>query len=551
MSTGLLSSSAPPARTLRAAIGALLRDCRIVLGLGTGTDALPIDLVAGQAKAARETYPLTFAVTIVACGSLVWALSDSSRFEALLWGCAQLVIASLVSLWLWNRDRAAGWAITNARSRVIGLTALYGAMGLSWNVMLALALYAANAEQVTFVLCVAIGVICVGALSMATIPLASFAFLAMSSLMIALDVQIIEGLPWQTYILLAVFAVLLGRTIFAQAALFIRQYRTAADLAGLAIEQEQIASETRRARERAQFADDQVRIEERARALEAQRAEMMRLADRFDRSVVEAVTALGAAAGTNSRSAETIAAISQVSARQVDGVAAHVESASAASSLLLTTASELATSVTAVGKRIERQATIARTAEAVSSRSDRAIDALVGHADEIGQIVGVIADVTRQTNMLALNATIEAARAGEAGRGFAIVASEVKSLAGQTQRAADDVRQQIGQMQAFVATVAATIGELSGSVRQMAAITGEIDQSMATQTGVVAAIDRAANAVSAGTADLRTGVETAADATAQSTELATAMAQSTDALAGRARTLAETTQHFLSELRAA
>jgi methyl-accepting chemotaxis protein len=532
-------------------VASALRECRIVLGLGTGADALPLDLVAAQAKAARGAYPLTFAMTVLACAGLVWAIGDSPRIGALRIGCGQLLVVSFINLWFWHRDHRSGWTITNARARVISLTLLHGASGLSWHITLTLALYAGSTEQATFVACVITGVICVGALAMATIPLASFGFMGVSLIMVSFDIHVTAGLPVQTHLLLAVFFVLLGRAIFAQAALFIRQYRTAADLAAAAIRQEQHAGDARRAAERAAFADEQVRAQERAGALERQRAEMMRLADRFDQSVVEAVTALGTAAGTNSRSAETIAAISRVSAGQVDSVAAHVGSASAASALLLGTASDLARSVAAVGQRVERQAAIARTAEDVSRRSEQAITALVGHATDIGDIVGVIADVTRQTNMLALNATIEAARAGEAGRGFAVVAGEVKSLAGQTQHAADDIRRQITQMQAFVGGVAATIGDITDCVRQMAALTGEIDQSMVTQAGVVAAIDRAATAVSTGTADLRAGVETAADASAESTQLTVAMAHSTDALASRARLLAETTQQFLAELRAA
>jgi len=144
----------------------------------------------------------------------------------------------------------------------------------------------------------------------------------------------------------------------------------------------------------------------------------------------------------------------QVQAERVGETATAMEEMNATVLEVARSAGQAAdTAAMAKSKAEEGEKAVARVAEFLERVRDNAhqsrtdMEALGGQADSIGRILNVISDIADQTNLLALNAAIEAARAGEAGRGFAVVADEVRKLAEKTMTATKEVGEAIGGIQ--------------------------------------------------------------------------------------------------------
>jgi len=114
---------------------------------------------------------------------------------------------------------------------------------------------------------------------------------------------------------------------------------------------------------------------------------------------------------------------------------------------LATSAEHLATAGVNFKRRIDEAASFASNVVERVDMSSRSVNDLSSSAGHIGNVISLITDIAEQTNLLALNAAIEAARAGEAGRGFNVVASEIRKLADQTRSATKQIGEQISAMQ--------------------------------------------------------------------------------------------------------
>ena len=141
------------------------------------------------------------------------------------------------------------------------------------------------------------------------------------------------------------------------------------------------------------------------------------------------------------------------------------------------------------------------------SESCEQIETLNASTDEIGKILDVIKGISQQTNLLALNAAIEAARAGEAGRGFAVVADEVRNLAHRTQESAEEIHRMITSLQVGSREAVHTMNESQVSSEQTVQVANQAGARLASVTQRIGEIDGMNQSVATATEEQSAVVE--------------------------------------------
>ncbi|WP_414156999.1 methyl-accepting chemotaxis protein McpA [Pseudomonas sp. BNK-15] len=160
------------------------------------------------------------------------------------------------------------------------------------------------------------------------------------------------------------------------------------------------------------------------------------------------------------------------------------------------------------GREVVEEAINAMTALSQRiSESCEQIETLNASTDEIGKILDVIKGISQQTNLLALNAAIEAARAGEAGRGFAVVADEVRNLAHRTQESAEEIHRMITSLQVGSREAVHTMNTSQVSSEQTVQVANQAGVRLASVTQRIGEIDGMNQSVATATEEQTAVVE--------------------------------------------
>jgi methyl-accepting chemotaxis protein len=289
---------------------------------------------------------------------------------------------------------------------------------------------------------------------------------------------------------------------------------------------------------------------EAATDLSAQAAED-RLAHEFEQEIgARASQAALAAQGLRAASRQITEASVETSRRTL-AIADSSRDTVASAREVAVSVDQLAASITSVTANVREVSDASFRAMDEATTANDTVKKLADAAIRIGHVVTTINNLARKTNMLALNATIEAARAGEAGRGFTIVASEVKALAHQTATATGDIEQEINTIQSEIAHAVAaidgmaqTVAELGGSTVQAACT---IDEQAEIAHSIAASAMRAAD----GTHQVVTNLDALTEATSRAEAAACEASQDADKLAEQCAFVEAKVREFVKSFLAA
>ncbi len=294
------------------------------------------------------------------------------------------------------------------------------------------------------------------------------------------------------------------------------------------------------------------RIESERKSTEAREARTQKIeqtVSQFEGQVSSMLSELEASADGMRSTAGEMVDIAESTDRQATSVASASEEMDQNATTMASAIEEFAASIGEANQQVLNARNISEEAVDASRSGSEAISNLSVSSRQIEDVVKLISDIAEQTNLLALNATIEAARAGEAGKGFAVVASEVKSLANQTAQATEQITKQITNMQSLTnQAVSASDGVESTNTRLNEVMLG-LSSAIEEQQAASNEISRSVQITSEGTRQVSAEIVNVSDGAEKSGHASTHVMSAAEELSSLSGQLKHEVDQFLAEVR--
>lgn len=241
---------------------------------------------------------------------------------------------------------------------------------------------------------------------------------------------------------------------------------------------------------------------------------------------------------------QTMGASAEDTFTKASVVASASEQVSTNVNTLASGVQEMGATIKEIAKNASNAANVASNAVTIASNANDAVTQLSASSLEIGNIIKLITSIAEQTNLLALNATIEAARAGEAGKGFSVVANEVKELAKESAKAADDINKKVVAIQDNSTSTVDAISKITDIVQQISELQVSIAGAVEEQTATSAELERGITEVATASNEISSSINDVAEATKSVSEGASSSQRAAQELAELASSLQRLVQKF-------
>ncbi|MGO1118374.1 methyl-accepting chemotaxis protein [Rhodovibrionaceae bacterium A322] len=295
----------------------------------------------------------------------------------------------------------------------------------------------------------------------------------------------------------------------------------------------------------------QEKLEAESRNKEANKQAMNDLAGQFEATVKGVVESVNHASRDMQGTAQSMTGFVQDATTKANAVAHASTEASHNVQTVSAAAEELTSSIQEIGRQVSNSTDVSQSALKGAEQANVLVEGLVASSEKIGEVVTLIQDIAEQTNLLALNATIEAARAGEAGKGFAVVASEVKSLANQTAKATEEISSQISDIQSSTGNAAEAIRNIGKTVSEINEIASSISAAVEQQGAATQEIARNVGQASEGTSSVSSNISGVSHAISESDEAAGKVLSASQDLSQQSEMLKVEVESFIEKIRAA
>lgn len=283
---------------------------------------------------------------------------------------------------------------------------------------------------------------------------------------------------------------------------------------------------------------------------EQDRKNMMReLANNFTASVGSIVETVSTTSSQLQSTAQTMEGIAEQTSDRALSVSAASEQASVNVQTVAASTEEMSNSVAEITRNVVDSAAAAQKAAEGVAATRSQMSELAGVADSIGGVVNMISDIAEQTNLLALNATIESARAGDAGRGFGVVANEVKELAGQTAQATGEIAAQIQKMQTATNQAVESMEHITAVISHVDETSTAIASAMEEQGAATQEIAKNVQEASSGTQAVSENIAGVSQASEEAGQAAHQVKSATGELYQQSEKLQAEVAGFLAKLR--